>query len=563
MTERLIAGRFLLADALGSGGMGTVWRAHDQLLGRKVALKEVQLPSNLAASEREEVRERVIREGRAAAKLSHACAVIVFDVIEEGDNIFLAMELVESPTLGQVVAQNGPLTPVQAAKTGLAVLGALEAAHAAGIVHRDVKPANIMMDGADRIKLADFGIASIKGDPRLTSTGMVIGSPSYMSPEQASGKDAGPASDLWSLGATLYFATEGVGPFDRSGPMPTLLAITSDDAPPAEHAGPLTAAIGLLLSKDPGLRPSAAELRPVLEKVALGGGLPTAAATVMNAPLPHDTLQEQKLPVRAAVLVQGAEPARDVVGRTVPASAERTLREPISPPPPSPSTSPAGKSANRWIIPAAMIALLLLLGVFFVPKLFNQAGSGAAESVPTTGPPTSTTAEPSTAPAPTSPDKKDKKSEASAPIAAGWARQTLGDTGYGIDHPQSWSVVENPLREGSSMRFNGPNGQYLLVDWTNQPGDDAAAAWEQQAASFARRRENYRQIQITPTEFQDFDTAALWEWTYSSAGAELHAANLGFADDAWGFALNFQTRVADWEAAQPIFQQFKESFSAG
>lgn len=552
MTERLIDGRFALAESLGSGGMGTVWRAHDQLLGRKVALKEVRLPANLASAERDSVRERVIREARAAAKLSHASAVTVFDVIEEEDNIFIAMELVESPTLAQIVESEGPFSPDRAARTGLAVLGALEAAHAAGIVHRDVKPANIMVGAEDRIKLADFGIASIKGDPRLTATGMVIGSPSFMAPEQASGKEAGPASDMWGLGATLFFATEGVGPFDREGPMPTLMAITSEEAPAAVHAGPLQAAIGLLLSKEPGLRPSAAELRPVLLKATGSHPRPGPAVTMRDTPLMNDTLETQEPPTprRAPVMVQPAEPDHEVMGRAV-APAAPVYAEPAAAPP---------STANRWAIPAFMVALLLL-GIFLVPRLFDQpdttgttvteqtAGATAATTPNSTGPP-------ATVPTTRVPDRQ----VAPAELPANWASQPLGDTGYRVGRPETWSVVENPLRDGNSTRFNGPDGRYLLVDWTDKPGKDAAAAWEQSAASFARRRQNYRQIQITPTEFQDFDTAALWEWTYTSGGAELHAANLGFADDEWGFALNFQTRSQDWDAAQPIFEQFQKTF---
>lgn len=550
MTERLIGGRFALAESLGSGGMGTVWRAHDQLLGRKVALKEVRLPANLASAERDSVRERVIREARAAAKLSHASAVTVFDVIEEGDNIFIAMELVEAPTLAQIVESEGPFSPDRAARTGLAVLGALEAAHAAGIVHRDVKPANIMVGAEDRIKLADFGIASIKGDPRLTATGMVIGSPSYMAPEQASGKEAGPASDMWGLGATLFFATEGVGPFDREGPMPTLMAITSEEAPAAVHAGPLQAAIGLLLSKEPGRRPSAAELRPVLLKATDSRPRLGPAVTMRDTPLLNDTLvtEEPPTPRRAPVMVQRAEPDHEVMGRAV-APAAPVYAEPAGAPP---------NKANRWAIPAFMVALLVL-GIFLVPRLFDQPGTtGTTVTEQTTEAATpKSTGPPVTVPTTSAPDGD----EARAALPANWASQTLGDTGYRVGRPKAWSVVENPLRDGNSMRFNGPNGQYLLVDWTDNPGKDAAAAWEQSAVSFARRRQNYRQIQITPTEFQNFDTAALWEWTYTSGGAELHAANLGFADDEWGFALNFQTRSQDWDAAQPIFKQFQETFS--
>ena len=179
MSDRVVAERYHIDEALGRGGMGTVWRARDEVLKRMVALKEVAIPTNLTPEGREEVRERVIREARAAAKMSHPSAVTVYDVIEDGNHIFIAMELVEFPTLSDLVDQEGPFTPERAAKTGLAVLDALEVAHASGIVHRDVKPANIMV-GEDRVKLADFGVASIKGDPRLTATGMVIGLPSMV-----------------------------------------------------------------------------------------------------------------------------------------------------------------------------------------------------------------------------------------------------------------------------------------------------------------------------------------------------------------------------------------------
>jgi hypothetical protein len=139
----------------------------------------------------------------------------------------------------------------------------------------------------------------------------------------------------------------------------------------------------------------------------------------------------------------------------------------------------------------------------------------------------------------------------------------VGNTGYSIGRPRDWRVVENPIGDGSSMRIEGPEGRYLLVDWTDQPGEDAARAWEQQASSYAGRHENYRQIRITPTNFKGFQTAAMWEWTYSSGGVELHAANLGFADDKWGFALNFQTRSSDWEEALPLYEEFQSTFSAG
>lgn len=577
MNDRVIAGRFQINEAIGRGGMGTVWRAHDKVLGRMVALKEVQIPTNLTTDGRADVRERVIREARAAAKMSHPSAVTVYDVIEEDNHIYIAMELVDSPTLGDLVEQGGPFTPQRAATIALAVLDALEVAHASGIVHRDVKPANIMV-GEERIKLADFGVASIKGDPRLTATGMVIGSPSYMSPEQATGKAADPATDFWGLGATLFFATEGHGPFDRPGPMPTLMAIANEEPPEAEHAGPLKDVISLLLSKDPAQRPTGESLRPILAGVAMNGSGPaappendtdgrTGATRVAAAAALPETLTD----------VPAVEPPRQVVEERsyVEPAAAGPVREVVErrsePPPPAGLPPETGRGGSGWAIAAGAIALLLLL-VFLAPRLMNNNdepnNETAAESPQATQ--AESPAAPAAPPAPQQPaapqeeesqaEEPDESSAQAASLPDGWQRSTLGDTGYGIGHPSDWRAVANPLGDGSSMRFQASGSRYLLVDWTNDPGEDAAAAWRQQAPSFASRHPSYKEIRIEETKFGDFDTAAIWEWTYTQGGAELRAANLGFADDEYGFALNFQTRNSDWEDSQDTFEQFQETF---
>lgn len=548
--------------------MGTVWRAHDQVLGRVVALKEVQIPSNLTPEGREDVRQRVIREARAAAKMSHPSAVTVYDVIEEDDHIFIAMELVDSPTLSALVENEGPFTPQRAARTGLAVLDALEVAHASGIVHRDVKPANIMV-GEDRVKLADFGVASIKGDPRLTATGMVIGSPSYMSPEQATGEAADPATDLWGLGATLFFATEGHGPFDRPGPMPTLMAIANEEPPEAENAGPLKDVISSLLSKDPEQRPTADRLRPILTGVAQNGGTPAAHAPpdetsrtrpAMAAALPPTLTETPAVPRTAAgqegQVVEAPPPVEEVV--------ERRPAEPPLPAAVSPVLEPKGKG---WMVAAGAV-VLLLLAFLILPRLSsnNDPNPPAAEPgdpAQTEAPAPAAAPEPPPQQEPEEPEQPDDTGGSSARAGSlpdGWERASIGNTGYSIGHPSGWRVVQNPLGDGSSLRFQTSGGRYLLVDWTDQPGDDAVAAWEQLAASFASRHQDYRQIRIEQTRFRDFDTAAIWEWTYREGGATLHAANLGFADDEWGFALNFQTQESDWEDSQDTFEQFQETF---
>jgi eukaryotic-like serine/threonine-protein kinase len=277
--ERLIADRYALAVPIGQGGMGIVWRAQDTLLGREVAIKEVRLPPTIPDSERSSMRARVLREARAAARLNHPGVVTLYDVINEQGHAFIVMELINAPTLAQVVAQQGPLEPRRAARIGAQVAAALAAAHQAGIVHRDVKPANVMVLG-DSARLTDFGIARVKGDPKLTSTGLIVGSPAYMAPEQASGAAAGPEADLWGLGATLYYAVEGRPPFERDGQIAILTAVVNDAPRAPERAGELAPVIVALLSKDPAQRPGAADLRELLERAATA----EPAASTMTLP---------------------------------------------------------------------------------------------------------------------------------------------------------------------------------------------------------------------------------------------------------------------------------------
>jgi len=225
---RLVADRYALGASLGRGGMGVVWRAEDVLLGRAVAVKEVALPDGPPGAEQAAVRDRALREARAAARLNHPSAVTLHDVVEADGRLFLVMELVEAPSLRDLVGTRGPLPPAAAARVGLDLLDALEAAHRAGIVHHDVKPGNVMVPPGGRAKLADFGIASLQEDTQRTRTGSAFGSLPYVAPEQARGHRGGPPADLWALGATMWFAVEGAAPFDRDGPAAILGAILHD-----------------------------------------------------------------------------------------------------------------------------------------------------------------------------------------------------------------------------------------------------------------------------------------------------------------------------------------------
>ncbi|MBD0839177.1 serine/threonine-protein kinase [Streptomyces sp. TRM68416] len=265
-TGRLIAGRYRLLAKLGHGGMGTVWRAKDETVDREVAVKEPRVPDHLPERERANAFERMRREARAAARLDHPAVVNVHDVAVVDGQPWIVMELVQGRSLGDVL-QEGTLGAREAARIGLEVLGALEAAHAAGVLHRDVKPDNVLLGRHDRVVLTDFGIAQIEGETNLTDTGGFVGSPEYIAPERVLGQRPGPPSDLWSLGVVLYAATEGVSPFRRSNTPATLQSVlNATPAAPASAQGPLAEVITGLLQKDPAARPDAARTRALLER---------------------------------------------------------------------------------------------------------------------------------------------------------------------------------------------------------------------------------------------------------------------------------------------------------
>jgi eukaryotic-like serine/threonine-protein kinase len=409
--RRVVAARYVLGAPLGRGGMGTVWRADDVLLGRPVAVKEVELPGGPASAGRGTLRDRALREARAAARLNHPNVVTLHDAVEADGRLFLVMELVEAPSLRELVERGGPLAPSVAARVGLGVLDALEAAHRAGIVHHDVKPANVMVAAGGRAKLADFGIASLQEDTQRTLSGVAgggastmtaaFGSLPYVAPEQAGGGRAGPAADLWGLGATLWFAVEGAPPFERAGPAATLAAILHDPPGRPARAGPLGPVLLALLAKDPDRRPPAPAVCRLLEPVAADAPGPPGPTVPLagTARLPPDPAAPTEVladpapppgPVPPAWGVP-ADPARD--GRTGwgeprPARSRRGRRptqDPAAPPPPGwgapagrqpaggpPWTGPPPRRRRRWGRRLGVAAVVVL--VLVVANALGEAG---------------------------------------------------------------------------------------------------------------------------------------------------------------------------------------------
>ncbi|MGW2937111.1 serine/threonine-protein kinase [Streptomyces sp. NPDC001156] len=317
-SERLLAGRYRLGDVLGRGGMGTVWRAKDETLGRTVAVKELRFPSSIDEDEKRRLITRTLREAKAIARIRNNGAVTVFDVVHEDDRPWIVMELIEGKSLAEVIREDGLLEPKRAAEVGLAILDVLRAAHREGILHRDVKPSNVLIAEDGRVVLTDFGIAQVEGDPSITSTGMLVGAPSYIAPERARGHKPGPAADLWSLGGLLYAAVEGVPPYDKGSAIATLTAVMTEPVEEPKNAGPLKNVIFGLLAKDPQQRLDDAGARTMLNEVIHASDPkkePPADATRVVAlpPVPEES-PGKGTPGSAAGAKRGEEAAEKLRG---------------------------------------------------------------------------------------------------------------------------------------------------------------------------------------------------------------------------------------------------------
>ncbi|MCF6476661.1 hypothetical protein FAF44_51275 [Nonomuraea sp. MG754425] len=337
---RLVGGRYQLLAQLGRGGMGVVWHARDTAIGRDVAVKQVLLPPHLSPADHARLRERTLHEARVAAQVRHPAVVAIHDVVEEGAEPWIVMELVKGRSLDQVVKSGGPLSPEWSASIGLFVLSALAAAHAGGLLHRDVKPGNVLLADDGRILLSDFGIATRAGGQ---PGGAPMGTPGYTAPEaltEEPGRPAGPAADLWSLGATIYTAVEGVPPFSRPTAMATHGAVMTEPPRPPRRAGALGPVLTRLLDKDPGRRPDLAALREALRPVTGG-----TAATMPAGARPASWLLPA-LPVygsAAAVLLVFVTAVALILSSTPPAPPVTTVASTEAPPTTPPTTRPTAQ----------------------------------------------------------------------------------------------------------------------------------------------------------------------------------------------------------------------------
>jgi serine/threonine protein kinase len=595
VTDRILADRYVLRAPLGRGGMGVVWRAQDAVLGREVAVKEVVFPPTMAEDERRPAQARVMREARAAARLNHPSAVTLYDVVQDGGGTFIVMELVNAPTLADLVRDQGPLPVGRVAEIGAQIASALEAAHAAGIVHRDVKPGNVMVPDQGMAKLADFGIASLQGDPQLTSTGLVIGSPAYMAPEQARGEASGPPADFWALGATMFYAVEGEPPFDRGTSIATLAAVVNDPPRAPRRAGPLASLITALLAKDPGSRPSGPKVRAWLGWLQIVA--PSAPPTeTLPTQRPGPTRPVAPSPSAATLgalpFTAHASPSQrsdelsafeqnQVPGWKLPADPAPVQRptRPVLPPAP-----PVPRRAGRRLL--GMVALLLAGGVLTAWLLGasqadrtgdrvapvttgGRAGvdPGAERAAPaatrsgasvasTTQPAPSTTREPATTQAPTTPTS----AAAQHGLPAGWRAFTnrAGNSRVGV--PPNFRARTRQSYNATVVEEQGGARRMFTVRSQNPSAPLPQASRDYRA--WARRNfAGFREVGYAEHQtYAGHPGAVVFEYEAVRDGRRVHVRHVNVKGRTWGYNVEFIVPAGQWEASQDLARQFEQAF---
>jgi serine/threonine protein kinase len=501
----ILGGRYRLGETLGRGGIGVVWRAHDELLQREVAVKEVRFPPGLTEEERRALVDRTLDEARQVAAIDIAAAVRVFDIVEQDDRPWIVMELVEGETLTDVLGRERQLPSSEVARIGLCLLDALEAAHRAGVVHRDVKPSNVIVGSDGRIALTDFGIATV--DDEDDSTGVTIGAPGYLAPERALGEPATPSSDLWALGATLWTTAEGRPPYAGATSQDVLDAITSGDPPRCTSCtGPLSELLNGLMARDPADRPDTATIRDMLEEVA-----------------------------RESRISEGMCWPLDSTDEPLPSTFDRTTRLPTTSG--SGAAEPADGDGRTWPLVAALLAVLI--GTSIVLTLLLRGGSGDPS-----GPARDT-------------QSADVGLDAPAELPSGRHRYTDPAGGWSVGLPSGWT----PTVANGTVRFDDPaGGRYLMVDPRLGVVPSVVDTWKSQETAFAAAHLDYDRIGVRSVEVAGAKDAADWEFTYVDQGAALHALDRGVMVGGHTYALFFQTHTDQWDSSQSLRRQLFATF---
>lgn len=508
--DRLIAGRYRLLSRLGRGGMGTVWRAEDELLGRQVAVKEVHLRRERSADERDQQHGRTLREARAVAQVRHPSVVGVHDVVDQDGEPWIVMELVDGVSLGSRLAEAGPLGPREAAELGVAVLGALEAAHARGVLHRDVKPDNVLLEReTGRVVLTDFGIARLDGSATLTEDGAFLGSPEFTAPERTEGRPAGPASDLWSVGVLLCAALEGRSPFRRDSMSGVLYAVLYEDIVLPASVEPLAEVVRGLLQRDPAQRCSAAQavrlLNDYLERGAGTGfgangahGASPTAETFAAAPGTARPVPMPDRPTATAVRAAGSVP-----------TAERAVPAPI----PSTAVGSGRGDGRRSLLLRGGVTLVgaaaVAAGAFLLVPTLGTAGpepSAVASLSPSATPRPSASASPSVV----QPTARPSTDDNAAPVGYTLRHDSAG---FSLAVPVGWARSSD---SAGRVFYLSPDRAFRIgVHPTPIPPGGVFAELKSQDAAGPTTNPGYHQGTVRPTVFHGSSDAALWQWSWN------------------------------------------------
>ncbi|MFF0158821.1 protein kinase [Streptomyces sp. NPDC005263] len=544
---RVIADRYRLEARLGRGGMGIVWRATDQLLGRSVAVKEIPLDETLSADGARRRRDRTLREARAVAQLSHPHIIVVHDVVEHDERPYIVMELIEGVSLAERIAAHGPVSADEAARIGVALLGALRAAHRAGVLHRDIKPANVLVeDGTERVVLTDFGIAQVAGATTLTETGSFVGSPEYTAPERMSGASTGPASDLWSLGALLCTVLSGESPFRRDSLGGILHAVVSAEIRPPAEATPILPVVRGLLERDPERRLDAERAERMLRTFRDTGRTPDlpSGRTLSLSRTRTLSLGRTRTPSvgRTRATAPGRARSKTPGGTSTPEPPARTSTEQPAPPPPpgrqpeppadgpqdrppghAPApepdvpardhpSAPPGRSPRGVLVTALLVAAMAGAGVSAAALLMN--GDDEGPGTPRHPAPTYSSAPPYTS-ASTGSSPGSTPSPYPHPAAPSGYRFADDPAGFALAVPDGFT--REP--QGERIFYMSPGRSFRLgIRVADPAAGGPLTVLRRAAAQGPENNPGYRDGRVTTTEHRG-RPAALWEFTWDGFSA--------------------------------------------
>jgi serine/threonine protein kinase len=546
-TFRVIAGRYRLEARIGRGGMGVVWRATDQLLGRQVAVKEIPLDETLSAEDARLQRDRTLREAGAVARLRHPHIIVVHDVVEQDERPYIVMELIDGGSLADRISAQGPVDAAEAARIGADLLSALRAAHTAGVLHRDIKPANVLVEsGTGRIVLTDFGIAQVAGATTLTETGSFVGSPEYTAPERMSGAGTGPEADLWSLGALLCTVLSGESPFRRDSLGGILHAVVIDEIRPPAQAGPLLPVVRGLLERDPERRLDAVEAERMLRAFRETGRTPPRRA-----------------PERSYTPTQ-----RDVPQRR--SAAQRESSPPRSPAPERSgdggSAGPA-RSGRRVLMAGLLVAVVAGAGASAALLMDRGDGGGrtttssSAPATPTGGSASGTPTGGSAPGTPTSgsPGTAQPTPTATLPSAPSGYRVAEEPAGFALAVPDGFT--RQP--QGERVFYLSPGEVFRLgIKVTAPQAGGPLEVMRRAAAKGPESNPGYRAGRVTQTTHRGHP-AALWEFTwdgFSAAEGARHTYDLCWEEDGRMYDVWVSAPVGKVREAKEYFDVALDTF---